>query len=422
MKKGKLINMEWMCDYNYFTDEEFDPIRTRLLQDQLDEAASEGVNVVLGLWFLDGFLPIKRKEAFIKHIQDLKDYAASVGINEFYIASGHGEDFEGLPVKHYFFDNVFRICMNAYRNLMDLCPQEWDPTKEKALLLGGMPDRCNRIGLLARLYEDGLVPDRIDHTFFPPWAPSDKVWCRDYIREIYPDWTDEKYEKFLVDCEKRVDDRYLTCMPWYGNYTTEEFDRPWYEVRDTDWVKNPVLIDSKVYADCLFDIVSEGPNYWGTGNYQFLTEKLWRCIMHRRPFIMAGWPGQWDYLEQQGFKTFAEYLPIPDYGKIEDDEERMKAVVVNAKYLLDNRQHDEAIAKDVEYNFQVLMQKNEGQRTMWRHWHDDLGIDYWQLEDLIVNRVGYSDIILNLPEEYLPQHLYNPTTEDPAERDYKKVE
>ena len=48
MRKGKIINMEWMCDYNYFTDEEFDPIRTKLLQDQLDEAASEGVNVVLG--------------------------------------------------------------------------------------------------------------------------------------------------------------------------------------------------------------------------------------------------------------------------------------------------------------------------------------------------------------------------------------
>jgi len=27
-----------------------------------------------------------------------------------------------------------------------------------------------------------------------------------------------------------------------------------------------------------------------------------------------------------------------------------------------------------------------------------------------------------LPEKYLPQHLYNPTTEDPGERDYKKVE
>jgi hypothetical protein len=27
---------------------------------------------------------------------------------------------------------------------------------------------------------------------------------------------------------------------------------------------------------------------------------------------------------------------------------------------------------------------------------------------------------MNLPEEYLPDHLYNPTTDDPAERLYKK--
>ena len=100
----------------------------------------------------------------------------------------------------------------------------------------------------------------------------------------------------------------------------------------------------------------------------------------------------------------------------------MKAAAVNAKYLLENRQHDENISKDVEFNSQKIIEKSEAQKTMWRHWHDELCIDWWQLEALIVNRIGYSDIIMNLPEEYLPDHLYNPTTDDPAERDYKKDE
>ena len=113
-------------------------------------------------------------------------------------------------------------------------------------------------------------------------------------------------------------------------------------------------------------------------------------------------------------------MPIPHYGKIEDDEERMKAIVVNAQYLLANRHHDEAIAKDVEFNFQKIMEKNEAQKEMWRHWHDDLGIDWWQLEELIVNRVGYTDIIMNLPEEYLPERLYN--DDDRGQREYKKVD
>lgn len=405
MKKGKIINMEWMCDYNYFDDETFAPIKMTLIKKDIDEAAAEGCNTILGIYFLDGFLPIKDKQAFRDHLQEIKDYAASVGIDDMRIASGHGEDFEGLPVPHYFFDNVFRITFNAYRNLMDLLPQSWDTTQTKALMLGGMPDRCNRIGLLARFYDEGMVGTKLNWSFFPPWAPLDQQWCRDYMRTNFPSWTDEKYEKFLKDCDKRFDDRYLTCMPWYGNYTTEEFDEPWYAVRDTEWVNNPTLIDIGVYENCLFDVVAEGPNYWDTGNYQFLTEKLWRCIMHRRPFIMAGWPGQWEYLERLGYRTFKEYLPIPDYGLIKNDEERMAAVVVNAKYLLEHREHDDKIREDVEYNYNLILQKNEEQKKMWRHWHDDLGIDWWQLEKLIVNRIGYTDIIMNLPEEYLPERI-----------------
>ena len=85
----------------------------------------------------------------------------------------------------------------------------------------------------------------------------------------------------------------------------------------------------------------------------------------------------------------------------------MVAVVENTKYLLSHREHDEEIAKDVEFNYNLLMQKNDEQKTMWRHWHDDLGVDWWQLEKLIVNRIGYDDVIMNLPEEYLPDHLYD---------------
>lgn len=405
MKKGKIINFEWMCDYNYFNDDTFNPIKTKLIKQDIDEAVAEGVNVILGLYFLDGFLPIGRKDLFIEHLQELKDYAFSKGVTEMYIASGHGEDFDDeleLPVPHIFFDNVFRITLNVYRNLIDLLPQQWDNTQEKALFLGGMPDRVNRIGLLGKFYDEGLVGTKIDWSFYPPWAPLDQQWCREHMSH----YSDEKYEKFLLDCDKRFDDRYLSSMAWYGNYTVEEFDRPWYEVRDTDWVQNPCFIDPKVYENCLFDIVSEGPNYWGTENYQFLTEKLWKPILHRRPFIIAGWPGQWDYLEHLGYKTFAEYLPIPDYGKILDDNERMDAVVTNVKYLLEHREHDEDIAKDVEFNYQLLMKKNEEQKEMWRSWHFDLGIDWYQIEKLIVNRVGYSDIIMNVPEEYLPAHLY----------------
>ena len=117
MKKGRLMNLEWMCDYNFFTEETFLPIKTKLIKDDIDRAVNDGINLILGFYLLDGFLPINDKNAFISHLTDIRDYALLKGIEEFYFISGHGETLGiELPVPTFFYDNVFRLTVNTFQN------------------------------------------------------------------------------------------------------------------------------------------------------------------------------------------------------------------------------------------------------------------------------------------------------------------
>lgn len=400
MKKGRLINLEWMCDNNFFTEETFLPIKTKLIKDDIDRAVDDGINLILGFYLLDGFLPINDKNAFISHLTDIRDYALSKGIEEFYFISGHGETLGiELPVPTFFYDNVFRLTVNTFQNRLDKFPKAYNPNKKKALFLGGMPERVNRIGLLSKFYDQGLLGDFIDWTFFPPWTNADKKWCRQHLSH----YSDEKYEKFIKDCDKRFDDRFLTAAPWYGNYSSDENDIPWYEVRDTDWIKNPNDIDPIVFSNTFFSIISEGPNYWGNNRYDFLTEKTYRTMIARHPFIFAGWPDQFRYLKKLGFKTFEEYLPIKDYAYIEDDNKRMDAVVENTKYLLNHREWDEEISKDVDYNYNRVFEYAKEQDQMTDYWHKEFGIPMNELDLVFLKRIGYSELIMNVPEECLPK-------------------
>jgi hypothetical protein len=56
-----------------------------------------------------------------------------------------------------------------------------------------------------------------------------------------------------------------------------------------------------------------------------------------------------------GFKTFEEYLPIPNYDEIDDVEQRLDAIVYNAKYWLEHIvDNEEEIRKDIDHNVDNL--------------------------------------------------------------------
>ena len=64
---------------------------------------------------------------------------------------------------------------------------------------------------------------------------------------------------------------------------------------------NPV---SRLYKSFMIDIISE-PVCQGKSFYP--TEKIARCILCRRPFIVMGSKNYLDYLHQMGFYSFSEF-------------------------------------------------------------------------------------------------------------------
>lgn len=391
MKKGRVINLEWMCDYNHYTAEDFELIKTKLIFKEILQAATDGCNVIIGIYLLDGFLqPKARHKEFISHLNEIKDYAKQLGIDEVYLVSGQGEHIDDCPFKYFFFDYNVRMVFNSYKDLNAL--PHYNPKNEKFLFLTGMPDRPNRIGLLSKYYDAGLL-NFSEWTFFAPWTAVDKTWCREHLSR----YNDQEYETFLKDCERSFDNRYETAKPFYGSYTSGNADVVWHDVVDTDWVQAPAHIDSSVYANTLFSVISEGPNYWHNDN-DFATEKSWRTFLHRHPFIFAGHPDQFRYLKTLGYKTFEEYLPIKDYAYIEDEDTRLTAVVENTKYLLAHREHDDAIRADTEHNYNVFFKHVEAQHNLYKHFKDNLGIPQSDI-DYYFDKIGYTQLIRRIPND-----------------------
>ena len=60
--------------------------------------------------------------------------------------------------------------------------------------------------------------------------------------------------------------------------------------------------------------------------YPYLTEKTFRAILHKRPFVILGAPGSVAQIKKLGFKTF-DGLWSEDYDSIDDPNKRMRAIV-----------------------------------------------------------------------------------------------
>ena len=393
MRKGKFINFEWLCDYNKYTADEFDVIKTKLIKRDVKSAAEQGYNVVVGLYLLDGFLQQShRPEKLVNHLNDIKDYALSLGIKELYVVSGHGETLEGLPVESFYFDLNLRFIKNSYKHEFDSLPS-YNPDSSKFLFLTGMPDRANRIGLMSKFYDANMLKDA-EWSFFAPWAPEDKHWCRNHLQH----YTDDQYNQFLVDCERSFDDRYESAKPFYGSYTSQETTVDWYDVVDTEWVQAPAHIDPRVFDDIAVSIISEGPNFWSDDYYDFVTEKTWRAFLMKQPIIFAGWPGQFKYLKKLGYKTFEEYMIIPEYALIEDENERLDAVVKNTQHFLKTHQvYKDNILKDVEHNYNLLHEYIKKQDDLLTHFSNVLNISDTEISHYTEIQ-GYKNLLMRVPD------------------------
>jgi hypothetical protein len=133
-------------------------------------------------------------------------------------------------------------------------------------------------------------------------------------------------------------------------------------VDNTDLSINPLWVNPEVsdfYNNSYFSIVSE-TNFNNTES-RFLTEKTYKTIVHKHPFIILSVPNSLSYFKEKGYRTFHPYIN-ESYDQEIDDQKRMGMVLSETKRLceLSNEKLAEFVAetrKICDFNYEVFINK-----------------------------------------------------------------
>lgn len=103
----------------------------------------------------------------------------------------------------------------------------------------------------------------------------------------------------------------------------------------------------------------------------FITEKTYRTILMKQPFILFSNPYALKYLRNSGYKTFSPFID-ESYDDIENLAERQNAIIQEVQRLhnMDEDEFNQILAKCKaisEYNYNHLMQReyNKYHNTIW---------------------------------------------------------
>ena len=135
-----------------------------------------------------------------------------------------------------------------------------------------------------------------------------------------------------------------------------------------DYPLNKLVIDSNVVhgsesaniirsvnnnnIDAFWHIVTETVFYY---DKLHLTEKIFKPIVSKQPFMLIGAPGNLKYLKSYGFKTFDSVID-ESYDSIQDNDARIDAVVAQMKWYSELGDNDKLgvmkkLEPIIEYNF-----------------------------------------------------------------------
>lgn len=232
--------------------------------------------------------------------------------------------------------NFYAICAHVNYHGSNLSKLHTKIKSHKGLVLTGKLFKCNRINLLKLLYDKNLL------------TQDNFLWTIPNIEDICDQKTNFN-EDFLKVC---VDQRYIETSPNEGKL----FSR------------------FSVFDETAFSII---PETKFSSKYELcVTEKTYRAILHKHPFIIASSPGSLSWLSSLGFETFANYLPIPDYDTITAPDLRLKSIVENAtamQALIENDPH--IFDQEVNHNTETLKRIGKNELNKLKKIYHRFGLD-----------------------------------------------
>lgn len=386
----KLINLELFFVYSdkNFTQKAMYDFSLNLAKKDIENSRAKKLCYLL---LLDGFL-YNNNSNFLNFLTEVQEYAKSHGVEEQYliVGIGHGNfsslSLDKLDIKIINYDYMLNGTIKSYANRFS----QWNSKSTKFLFLTGKPSRHNRITLLNKFYKNNLLK-YAEWSFYKP-DESDSEWCRSALKDL----SDTEYENFLNACEKQIDNRYAPSKHYtYVNGKEAENTK----VFQSDFSNDVVYVDSDVYSETCFSVISEGLSD-ENGYAEYLTEKTYRPIINNHPFIMVSNRAMFEYLQNQGYRTFIEYFPVPEYYKISDTSDFLNAVIENTKYFLQNySKFKKSIQSDIDFNSELLFKKANDCKNV-RDFLISKGADPAEV-DYYLNHTGMSRLIrIYKDEEY----------------------
>lgn len=221
--------------------------------------------------------------------------------------------------------------------------------KEKLFLCFNRIVRPHRVSLLGLLYGKGLV-DCSYYSFFPDVTYDSTT--PDLFKTVRPYTTDATYEIIRKSIQDNQSKFPLIVNNTDGSNT------------------NTVMPDDNIYYEnSYFSLVTEtffyvhpdiDQNVWDERSV-FFSEKIFKPILCKHPFVLVSRPNSLHYLRKLGYKTFHPWIN-ESYDTIQNDEERMLAIVDEVERL--SKQTPEqwiewlkGVAEIVEHNHKVIVSK-----------------------------------------------------------------
>lgn len=249
----------------------------------------------------------------------------------------------GQDLRFIEFDILFlHFEINLYRT--SVLNKSWNSEAKNFLFLTGKPNRLNRIRLLYKFYKKNLLSHCTWSLFLNEELEKS---CRDLLKEL----TDQEYTDFVRNHQRNPDKIAINFNAGNeSNYDGFPFD-------------------TELFSQSSFRVIAETMM-----SHPIISEKTWVTVINQMPFIMTGPAGTLKILKDQGFRTFEKYLPIDWYDSIQDDDQRLDAVITNTEYWLSSiNTHKNDIAKDIQFNFELINKKIKDTAEQFDKIYSDLG-------------------------------------------------
>lgn len=275
-------------------------------------------------------------------LAELEQVVKSLDIEYTFILDGENEDLSQVKGV----DNVIYsdfLALSSYVNGVipedQVCNDFWNNTKPKGLWTIGRVERPHRAILMSKLWENNLL-HKIDWSFYT--YPDNKEYIHKTFLSHYDDST---FEKFIRESTRSLD-------------FTDNIEN------NLDCTGYP--FDPDLYRNTSFSIITESDfNIHHYDQPKFtpkITEKTYRAIINKHPFICAWFPGMIKKLKSKGYRTFEEYSINPNYNEIRDLDTRLNTIVTNIDTFHERLTRPEVVEKvnaDIEYNYQHYLKHVE---------------------------------------------------------------